>query len=304
MGNSSIAPPLRSTTGAQFGAGFDAEVALLSAAEEVELAKRIEAGLYAQHLLDGGDTELDEADLGRVAADGRAAFRRFVSANVRLSAWHARRRAAVYAGGGLSVEDLTNEGVLGVIRAVQKFDFTQGYKFSTYASWWIRQSQQRAIVRQSAAVLTARDREGCAELLATRQHLMAELRRLPARTELAAAMGATVGAVTEWEAMLAPAQSLDAPAAGGGHLSVGQRIAAVQPVDAVADSVQLGQLLAALTARERAVLDEVFGIGTGVAKPVAAVAAARRVDAAKVAALVEAALGKLRAVATNSGAAA
>lgn len=268
----------------------------------MELAKRIEAGLYAQHLLDCGATHHDSGDLRLVAEDGRAAFARFVEANVRLSAWFAQRRVAVRAGGGLSVEDLTAEGVVGVIRAVQKFDYLQGFKFSTYAGPWIRVFQQRAVVAESAAVLTGRDRRCCADMLGVRQDLTAVLGRFPTRAEVAARMRVGVGAVAEWEAMLAPAGSLDAPAGPDAGAVLGELIAAADPGAGPADDppVDVGALLAGLTGRERSVLTEVFGLGSGEPAPVAVVAARRGVAPARVAALVGAALGKLRQAATHT----
>ncbi|WP_087082409.1 sigma factor [Mycobacterium dioxanotrophicus] len=138
---------------------------LLTAEQEVELAKRIEAGLYAQFLLAKGASPYTPAQLRLVAADGQAAFEHFVTANVRLSAWWARKRAVRGASALLTVEDLTAEGMLGVIRAVQKFDYTQGFKFSTYALHWVRLHQQRAIAKATPAALSSSDQARCRELL-------------------------------------------------------------------------------------------------------------------------------------------
>lgn len=282
-----------------------AEVPVLSAEVEVELAKSIEAGLYAGHLLDHGAAGPRKAELLEVAAEGKAAFTQFVTANIRLAAWYARRRAAVAATGGLTIEDLTNEGVLGVIRAVQKFDYTQGYKFSTYASWWIRNFQQRAVTAASPATLDAADREQCTTMLTERQYLATELGRIPTPAEIASAMGTTVRALSQWQGMIAPAYSLDAPLAPGAAVSIGATLAAPDPGDVAALRTprRVSDLLAVLTDRECSVVREMFGLDTGIPAPLAQVAATRKVASDRVVAVVEAALSKLRAAATGEVAA-
>ena len=126
------------------------KVALLSAGQEVELAKRIKAGLFADHKLAEGSGVLhpgQSTDLERVAEDGRRAKNHLVEANLRLVVSLARR----YAGRGMLFLDLIQEGNLGLIRGVEKFDCTKGYKFSTYATWWIRQAITPAIADQARA---------------------------------------------------------------------------------------------------------------------------------------------------------
>lgn len=282
-----------------------AEVALLSAEAEVDLAKAIEAGLYAGHLIELGAARDRAAELREVVAAGRAAFTRFVEANVRLAAWHARRRAAVSATGGLTIEDLTNEGVLGVIRAVQKFDYAQGYKFSTYASWWIRNFQQRAVIAASPATLDAADREQCAAMLSERQYLAVELGRIPTPAEVAAAMGTTVRALNEWQGMTAPAFSLDATLGMDTDFSIGATMVAPEPGngEALLAPWRVTELLVVLTDRERSVVRQMFGLDTGVPTALAEVATTRKVASERVAAVVEAALTKLRSAATSGVAA-
>jgi len=126
------------------------KTALLTAADEVELAKRIEAGLYAQHLLDTrkrlGDNR--KRDLAAVVRDGESARRHLLEANLRLVVSLAKR----YTGRGMPLLDLIQEGNLGLIRAMEKFDYAKGFKFSTYATWWIRQAITRGMADQSRTI--------------------------------------------------------------------------------------------------------------------------------------------------------
>ncbi|HEX6500036.1 MAG TPA: sigma-70 family RNA polymerase sigma factor, partial [Micromonosporaceae bacterium] len=127
---------------------------LLTAEQEVDLAKRIEAGLYAEELLrrhdEAGEAIGDDLrrDLGTAAVDGRAAKNHLLEANLRLVVSIAKR----YTGRGMAFLDLIQEGNLGLIRAVEKFDYTKGYKFSTYATWWIRQAITRAMADQARTI--------------------------------------------------------------------------------------------------------------------------------------------------------
>src|SRR6476661_4632771 len=126
------------------------KTALLNAADEVELAKRIEAGLYAQYVLDTkkrlGDAR--KRELAAVVRDGQAARRHLLEANLRLVVSLAKR----YTGRGMPLLDLIQEGNLGLIRAMEKFDYTKGFKFSTYATWWIRQAITRGMADQARTI--------------------------------------------------------------------------------------------------------------------------------------------------------
>ncbi|MBN7332956.1 sigma-70 family RNA polymerase sigma factor [Mycobacteroides abscessus] len=275
---------------------------LLTAEQEVELAKRIEAGLYAQFLLGEGGSRYTQAQLRLVAADGRAAFEHFVTANIRLSAWWARKRAAgMDSGALLTVEDLTAEGMLGIIRAVQKFDYTQGFKFSTYALYWVRLRQQRAITGATPAALSSADQERCRGMLAMRYQLETDLGRAPTDAELAAAMGVSVMGVVQMHSMMSRAVSLDAPLFEGGRdessslldVVAGQDSGDRDDAHAMA-SQQLSDLLALLSDRERRVISDVFGLATGVPRSVNEVADEYRVPVVKVRDLVERAMAKLR----------
>ncbi|MFH5211738.1 sigma-70 family RNA polymerase sigma factor [Antrihabitans spumae] len=272
---------------------------LLSAAEEVELAQAIEAGLYASHLLStGGAGTVRRRDLRAVESEGRAAFQRFVGANIRLAAWQSRRRIAVRANGELDVDDLTSEGVLGVIRAVQKWDYKRGLKFSTYAINWVKNMQQRAILRSSAVSCPDREAERSRHVAAAEYELTVELGRRPSLRELADNVGMSVRAVEAMLSMLRPARSLDAPMSDG----VGVRTLGDTLTENLSDDQRTSQqedvtdLLARLTERERTVIVEMFGLVDGTAKSVSEIATAHRLQPDMVAQVAHRALTKMRPV--------
>src|SRR5919107_768491 len=175
-------------------------VALLDAAQEVDLAKRIEAGVFATERLrcaaESGEA-LDprrRRDLGLIAADGSRARNHLLEANLRLVVSLAKR----YTGRGLGFLDLIQEGNIGLVRAVEKFDYAQGYKFSTYATWWIRQALGRALADQSRTIrIPVHVVEVVNRLRKLRRSLLQELGRDPTPEELAAAMDLTVGEVRD-----------------------------------------------------------------------------------------------------------
>jgi RNA polymerase sigma factor (sigma-70 family) len=174
-------------------------VPLLTAEEEVELAKRIEAGLFAEQLLDSGGSEPrigDAADeeLERVAISGQRAKDEFIQANLRLVVAVARK----YSGRGMPLIDLVQEGNLGLVRAVEKFDYKRGYKFSTYATWWIRQSVGRAIHEQARPVrLPTHAGEQMTRLMRVRRDMLAEFDVEPTDDDLAGLLDLPIERVRE-----------------------------------------------------------------------------------------------------------
>jgi RNA polymerase primary sigma factor len=179
-------------------------VPLLTAEEEVELAKRIEAGLFAEQLLDSGGSEPrigDAADeeLERLAISGQRAKEEFIQANLRLVVAVARK----YSGRGMPLIDLVQEGNLGLVRAVEKFDYRRGYKFSTYATWWIRQSVGRAIHEQARPVrLPTHAGEQMTRLMRVRRDMLAEFDAEPTDDDLAGMLDLPIGVGDEDETEL------------------------------------------------------------------------------------------------------
>lgn len=279
---------------------------LLTAAEEVELAHAIEAGVLAGERLelaraDVVDDPLLEQELCALVQLGAQAHERMVLANLRLVHFWARRRLGAGATGALSFEDLVSEGTFGLLRGVQKFDFTLGFKFSTYASWWIRQWMQRAVARSTAATIDHRTLEQLACLYAAEEDLHVELHRQPLAGELAERMGTTVRHVQYLRQASQRAASLDAPLTGRGGLPagvLGDLLADSSP-DGLAGvitadlALQVQQLLRQLPLRERRVLTLRFGL-TGEPHSVEQAAAALGVTQPMVRSALQSALSRLR----------
>jgi len=244
------------------------KVPLLDAAQEVELSKRIEAGMYADHLLAGaGDLSADRArELRLVAADGLRAKDHLLQANLRLVVSLAKR----YTGHGLPFLDLIQEGNLGLIRAVEKFDYTKGFKFSTYATWWIRQAITRAMADQGRTIrLPVHLVEQVNKLQRTRRLLHQQLGRDATEEELAAELDLEPSKVTELLQHSRDLVSLDQTVGDDDDAHLGDFI---EDTDArvAEDAVEFGfmrdqidQVLGTLETRERAVLRMRYGLDDG-----------------------------------------
>ena len=254
------------------------KVALLNAEEEVSLAKRIEAGLYAQHRLDemnkaleGGDKDAKLApslkrDLRMIARDGRKAKNHLLEANLRLVVSLAKR----YTGRGMAFLDLIQEGNLGLIRAVEKFDYSKGYKFSTYATWWIRQAITRAMADQARTIrIPVHMVEVINKLGRIQRELLQDLGREPTPQELAKEMDITEEKVLEIQQYAREPISLDQTIGDEGDSQLGDFIEdseAVIAVDAVSFTLlqdQLQDVLHTLSEREAGVVRLRFGLTDG-----------------------------------------
>lgn len=248
------------------------KVALLNAEQEVSLAQRIEAGLYANHKLEElkvSNTKLSPAqsrDLRSIARDGRKAKNHLLEANLRLVVSLAKR----YTGRGMAFLDLIQEGNLGLIRAVEKFDYTKGYKFSTYATWWIRQAITRAMADQARTIrIPVHMVEVINKLGRIQRELLQDLGREPTPEELAREMDITEDKVLEIQQYAREPISLDQTIGDEGDSQLGDFIEdseAVVAVDAVSFTLlqdQLQDVLKTLTEREAGVVRLRFGLTDG-----------------------------------------
>ncbi|MFI6479085.1 RNA polymerase sigma factor RpoD/SigA [Nonomuraea sp. NPDC050663] len=191
---------------------------LLTADEEVELARRIEAGLYAAHLIEDGPPD---PSLEAVRLDGLLARERLIRSNLRLVVSAAKR----FANRGLPLLDVIQEGNLGLIRAVEKFDYARGYKFSTYAMWWIRQAIERGLNDKSRTVrLPVHVGEELTRLLRAERRLLVDLGREPRPEELAEAVGRTAEQIAELRRFGQDTVSLDIAVGADGEGSIGDLI--------------------------------------------------------------------------------
>ncbi len=243
-------------------------VPLLTAEQEVDLAKRVAAGLVAAEVLATRGAELPAPrarELRRLQRGGELAKQRMVEANLRLVVSIAKR----YVGRGLLLLDLIQEGNLGLIRAVEKFDYTRGYKFSTYATWWIRQSITRAVADQSRTIrIPVHMVETMHRVHRIQRQLLQELGREPTAAEVASETELSTARIEEIEQLSQDLISLDAPV-GEEDSSVADfvpDIDAVMPVEAASFVLlreQIGRVLDTLSERERAVVHLRFGIGDG-----------------------------------------
>jgi RNA polymerase primary sigma factor len=245
------------------------KVPLLNAEQEVDLAKRIEVGLFAEEKLAGAGDNLPREvrrDLEWVAEDGRRAKDHLLEANLRLVVSLAKR----YTGRGMLFLDLIQEGNLGLIRAVEKFDYARGYKFSTYATWWIRQAITRAMADQARTIrIPVHMAEVINKLARAQRQLLQDLGREPTPEELAVELDLTPEKVAEVQQYGREPVSLHTPLGEEGDSELGDLIEdseAVQPVDAVSFILlqeQLHSVLATLSDREAGVVSMRFGLTDG-----------------------------------------
>ncbi|WP_197043220.1 RNA polymerase sigma factor [Saccharothrix sp. NRRL B-16314] len=248
------------------------KVALLNAEEEVELAKRIEAGLYAAERVRRAEDEQEKLtpqmrrDLRWIVRDGERAKNHLLEANLRLVVSLAKR----YTGRGMAFLDLIQEGNLGLIRAVEKFDYTKGYKFSTYATWWIRQAITRAMADQARTIrIPVHMVEVINKLGRIQRELLQDLGREPTPEELAKEMDITPEKVLEIQQYAREPISLDQTIGDEGDSQLGDFIEdseAVVAVDAVSFTLlqdQLQSVLATLSEREAGVVRLRFGLTDG-----------------------------------------
>ena len=247
------------------------KVALLNAAEEVELAMRIEAGLFAEDKLATTPklTPEETRELRWVAKDGQRAKSHLLGANLRLVVSLAKR----YTGRGMQFLDLIQEGNLGLIRAVEKFDYTKGFKFSTYATWWIRQAITRAMADQARTIrIPVHMVEVINKLARVQRQMLQDLGREPTPEELSRELDMTPEKVVEVQKYGREPISLHTPLGEDGDSEFGDLIEdteAVVPADAVGFTMlqrQLESLLDSLSEREAGVIRMRFGLGDGMPK--------------------------------------
>ncbi|MCD9197639.1 RNA polymerase sigma factor [Aeromicrobium wangtongii] len=244
------------------------KVSLLTAAQEVELAKRIEAGLFSEEKLAKGGrlSEKSREELEWIVVDGRRAKNHLLEANLRLVVSLAKR----YTGRGMLFLDLIQEGNLGLIRAVEKFDYTKGFKFSTYATWWIRQAITRAMADQARTIrIPVHMVEVINKLARVQRQMLQDLGREPTPEELALELDMTPEKVVEVQKYGREPISLHTPLGEDGDSEFGDLIEdseAIVPADAVSFTLlqeQLHAVLDTLSERESGVVSMRFGLTDG-----------------------------------------
>ncbi|MFD8414345.1 RNA polymerase sigma factor [Streptomyces sp. HUAS TT3] len=243
-------------------------IPLLSAAEEVELARRVEAGLFAEEKL-GNTPDLDlglALDLDKLVVMGRMAKRRLIESNLRLVVSVAKR----YVGRGLTMLDLVQEGNLGLIRAVEKFDYTRGYKFSTYATWWIRQAMSRALADQARTIrVPVHVVELINRVVRVQRRMLQERGYEPTAEEVAVHLELTPERVREVLRLAQEPVSLHAPVGEEEDVALGDLIEdgdAASPMESAAFFLlreHLEAVLSTLGERERKVVQLRYGLADG-----------------------------------------
>jgi RNA polymerase primary sigma factor len=274
-------------------------VPLLTAAQEVELARRVEAGVFAAERL-GLDSDLPRrltSELLSIANDGQRAKLQIIEANLRLVVSIAKR----YAGRGLPFLDLIQEGNLGLIRAVEKFDYTKGYKFSTYASWWIRQAVSRAVADQARTIrIPVHMVETVNRILRMQRMLVQTLGREPTAAEIAERVDLPAERVSEIRRLAMEPVSLHSPVGEEDGSELGDLIEdaeAVPPADMVSAGMlqtHLAEVLNSLGDREREVVRMRYGLVDGEPRTLEEVGRAFGVTRERVRQIEAKSLAKLR----------
>jgi len=285
-----------------------ARTPLLDAATEVELSKAIEAGLFAEHLLatgqattaDGAAQGPSREELEWIVIEGEQATQRFIQANLRLVVSIARK----YGRSAMPMLDLVQEGNTGLIRAVEKFDYQKGFKFSTYATWWVRQAITRGIAQQARVVrLPVHVVEELNQIGSARRNLERQLGREPEPAELAAELDMSVERVLDLIAWGRDHVSLDTPVDEDGDTSLGDLVARETmpgPDSAVLDDEsrrRLDDLVDRLDPRSADVIRSRYGLVDGRQEKLADIGARHGVSAERVRQLEREALSQLRKLA-------
>ncbi len=277
-----------------------ARTPLLTAEDEVELARRIEAGLYAEQIISGAipsPFEVTDEELDQIIAEGREAERRFVQANLRLVVSVARK----YGRNQMPLLDLIQEGNTGLLRAVEKFDYTKGYKFSTYSTWWIRQAITRGAAQQARIVrLPVHVAEQINQVSNTRRILEKQLGREPEIVEIAETLEMDVDKVYDLMSYSKEHTSLDAPLEDGGDTTLGDLIAkesAPGPDEEfmqAEDRRRLETMLAELDERSADVVRRRYGLTDGRQEKLADIGEVWGITAERVRQIERSALARMR----------
>ncbi|GIF68894.1 RNA polymerase principal sigma factor HrdD [Asanoa ishikariensis] len=279
---------------------------LLDAAREVELSKAIEGGLYAQHLLDENTIPdgVEQDELKAVVVDGDRAKDLFIRANLRLVVSIARR----YVRSGMPMLDLIQEGNTGLVRAVEKFDYERGFKFSTYATWWIRQAISRAIAQQERTVrLPVHLVEDVNRMRNVARQLTRELGSDPEPEQIANALGVPVERVHELVRWSQDTVSLDTPVGDDGDTNLGDLVAdqdAPSPEDVVLSTLErqrIESLLNHLDDRSAGIMRARYGLEDGREHSLTEVASRFSLSRERIRQLEIQALGRLRELARAEG---
>jgi RNA polymerase primary sigma factor len=286
-----------------------ARTPLLDAATEVELSKAIEAGLLAEQLLaegrvgrakGGAPKRATAEELEWIAAEGRHARERFLNANLRLVVSIARK----YGRSQMPLLDLVQEGNTGLIRAVEKFDYVKGYKFSTYATWWVRQAITRGIAQQARVVrLPVHVVEELNQIGSARRTLERKLGRDPEPEEIASELGMTVERVTDLLGWGRDHVSLDTPVDEDGSTSLGDLVAreTMPGPDStfldVESRARLESLIDVLDARAADVVRSRYGLGDGKQEKLADIATRHGISAERIRQIEREAIARLRQIA-------